>query len=95
MQVIVAKSAGFCYGVRRAVDLAEHAVAAGERSFAALAVAGGPQGQSPAGDCFPCGICRQALSEFCAPQMPVLVVRGEGDWRWYTLEELLPYAFRL
>ncbi len=71
------------------------AVAAGERSFAALAVAGGPQGQPPAGDCFPCGICRQALSEFCAPQMPVLVVRGEGDWRWYTLEELLPYAFRL
>ena len=31
MQVIVAKSAGFCYGVRRAVDLAEHVVAAGER----------------------------------------------------------------
>ena len=71
------------------------AVSDGERSFAALAVAGGPQGQPPQGDCFPCGICRQALSEFCSPKMPVLVVRGEDDWSNYTLEELLPHAFRL
>ena len=29
MEIIVAKSAGFCYGVRRAVDLAERAVYGG------------------------------------------------------------------
>ena len=30
MRVELAKSAGFCYGVRRAVELAEQAAAAGE-----------------------------------------------------------------
>ena len=30
MRVELAKSAGFCYGVRRAVELAERAAAAGE-----------------------------------------------------------------
>ncbi len=67
------------------------AVSEGERSFAALAVTGAPQGE-PGRFCAPCGVCRQMLAEFCTPDMPV-VLGGECDMHLYTLGELLPLAF--
>ncbi len=69
------------------------AVAQGKRRFAAIAIAGGRQGEPPASFCPPCGVCRQALAEFCGPEFEVLLVKSEGEVRRHTLGELLPFAF--
>lgn len=61
------------------------AVSEGKRSFAAMAIAG----DSP--DCFPCGVCRQALSEFCEDDFEIILEDGSD----YTLSELLPRSFKL
>ena len=44
---------------------------------------------------FPCGICRQVLSEFMQEDGEILLGTGDGDFYTYTLAELLPYAFEL
>ncbi len=64
------------------------AVSEGEREFEALAVVGGD------GFCPPCGACRQALGEFCSPDMPVLLFDGK-ETKSFTLGELLPFSFKL
>ena len=67
------------------------AVSEGERAFAAIAVAGGAGDRiDPA--CTPCGVCRQVLAEFCAPDTPVIMGTPENV-RVMTLGELLPFAF--
>ncbi len=69
------------------------AVAAGERDFRMIAIVGGKQGKlGPA--CAPCGVCRQALSEFCSPDMKALLVTADG-YEEYKLSELLPKSFDL
>ena len=67
------------------------AVAAGEREFEAIAIAGGHHGKLE-GVCNPCGVCRQALTEFCEPAFPVLLVTAEG-YEEHTLGELFPGFF--
>lgn len=69
------------------------AVSAGVREFAALAVVGGHEGILGK-ICTPCGICRQAIAEFCSPDMPVYLGSAEGITT-LTLGELLPYSFSL
>ena len=59
-----------------------------EKSFTAIAIAGIDKGYP-----MPCGACRQVMSEFCAPYMPVVIVNAFGDYEVYTLSELLPYSF--
>ena len=67
------------------------AVSEGEREFAAIAVIGGPAGEKGR-LCAPCGVCRQVLREFCAPDFRILL--GSVDKvQAYTLEELLPTSF--
>ena len=68
------------------------AVSEGNREFVMLAVAGG-KGETLSPATPPCGVCRQALSEFCAPSMPVLLVESEEAHTAVTLGDLLPYAF--
>lgn len=63
------------------------AVSAGEKRFAAIAVTAD---QRPA---FPCGICRQLISDF---QIPVIYVAYDGgNYETYTAKDLLPHAFTL
>lgn len=62
------------------------AVAAGERNFLAVAIAGGAR------PCPPCGMCRQVLAEFAAPDFPVALV-GERRRTVHQLGDLLPHAF--
>ena len=62
------------------------AVSEGEREFTAIAVVGNTD------LCFPCGVCRQALSEFCGGGFKVYLER-EGKAVSYTLGELLPGRF--
>ena len=68
------------------------AVAAGVRRFSAIAVAGGRM-ENLAVPCPPCGVCRQALSEFCGGDMPVILSDGRGGVCLYRLDELLPKSF--
>ena len=74
------------------------AVADGRRKgdFVAIAIAGGPKDGEPV-PCSPCGICRQALSEFVdAAEFTVLWATGDGDaYAEHTLAELLPFGFNL
>ncbi len=68
------------------------AVAAGERDFTAIAIAGGAQGEAPLDSCPPCGICRQVLSEFCPPETRIILGNREV-LTVFTLADLLPQAF--
>ena len=62
------------------------AVSQGKRDFRALAVFC-PQSDVPVP---PCGACRQALSELCPADMPVLYAGRDGAPSLTTLGELLP-----
>lgn len=70
------------------------AVSEGEREFSALAVVGGKNGVITE-ICPPCGVCRQVLAEFCDPQFPVLLGKGDGQYETVTLQDLLPLGFSL
>ena len=64
------------------------AVSEGHRDdWVALAVAG-----KGSDYCWPCGPCRQMLCEF-NPELPILVARGDGDFKKVLLSELLPHSF--
>lgn len=63
------------------------AVAAGCREPVALVIA--TPGPKPG---TPCGMCRQALSEF-APDLPILLVTPRDVREQWTLEQLMPGIF--
>jgi len=62
------------------------AVSQGRTAFLAIAVSC-PGSDAPVA---PCGACRQALSEFCPPDMPVYYAGKEGRYIATTIGELLP-----
>ena len=71
------------------------AVAAGQKKFQALAVAGG-NGRAVR----PCGACLQVLSEFCGPEFPIYLAPLKGRSRSKSIEcvalrDLLPQTFSL
>ena len=66
-------------------------VAAGCQRIEALVVVSGQPGDDSFGT--PCGICRQRIREFAAPDTPVHVCGPEGLRRTLRLDELLPHAF--
>lgn len=65
------------------------AVYEGEREFEALAIVSDSSNYT-----VPCGICRQALSEFCEPDMPVICANNEGKYKVFTFGDMLPYSFK-
>lgn len=67
------------------------AISAGERSFAALAVTGGKNGEIR-GAFYPCGVCRQVIREFCADDFPIYVLTDK-EILSLTLKDLLPHSF--
>lgn len=82
-------SYGLSMCAERAAVLA--AVAAGQRSFTALAITSDAPPRP-----YPCGACRQVLAEFCPPDFPILVCdSGAAAPEWLTLGGLLPKAFKL
>ena len=64
------------------------AISEGERDFTAVAVTSSLPDRA-----FPCGICRQVLSEF-APDIAVVLPGKDGVYVT-ALAELLPHAFKL
>jgi cytidine deaminase len=64
------------------------AVSDGEKKFKAIAIVADTEGPVS-----PCGACRQVISEFCAPNMPVYLTNLKGNIQQTTIGELLPGAF--
>ncbi|MBE6819281.1 MAG: cytidine deaminase [Ruminococcaceae bacterium] len=69
------------------------ALSAGKRQFVRILIIGGTAGQISA-FCPPCGICRQFMSEFCAPDFEIVLYNGE-QFETHTLAALLPKGFLL
>lgn len=69
-----------------------NAVSVGEREFSAICIVGGKNGEIT-DYAMPCGICRQALAEFCDSDFKVYVGKSEDDIKEFTLGELLPCSF--
>ena len=66
------------------------AISEGECEFLAIAVVGG---KSKITDfVYPCGACRQFLSELCTPNLDVVLYNGK-DTKSLLLESLLPSSF--
>ena len=68
------------------------AISKGERNFEAIAIVGGKNGVITQ-FCYPCGVCRQALSEFCDEDFKIILYNGK-DSKILTLSEILPKSFR-
>lgn len=68
------------------------AVAAGRRDFDAIAIVSDGK-EIPV----PCGACRQVMSEFCKKDFIIYVAvsNNPDSYREYTLERLLPEAFKI
>ena len=63
------------------------AISQGRRKFAAVAICC-PKSKVPVS---PCGACRQVLSEFCSPEMPVYFAGRDGNYATSSIGELLPH----
>ena len=69
------------------------AVSEGATRFTDIAVVGARMGEVNELVTAPCGVCRQALYEFCGDGLNVIMARTEDDFIERTLGELLPFAF--
>ncbi len=65
------------------------AVSAGHRRFRSVAIV-----TDTAPPSAPCGVCRETMSEFCAPEMPILLANPQGERRMTSLGALFPEPFR-
>lgn len=62
------------------------AVSEGEREFTAIAIVSRTKDIT-----YPCGICRQVISEF-ADEMDIILAK-DLDYKVFKLSEMLPYSF--
>lgn len=70
------------------------AISEGETEFQSIAVVGAKKGEEPNEECLPCGYCRQFMSEFVNSDFKIYTFDGEKI-KEYTIEEILPYSFKL
>lgn len=68
------------------------ALASGETDFEAICIIGGKNGEIT-DYAMPCGVCRQALEEFCDADFKIYIGKSEDDIKKFTLDELLPCSF--
>ena len=66
-----------------------NAISFGNRSFKKIAIVSDGDEYT-----YPCGVCRQVLSEF-APNIEVIMAKRNGDFIKEPLCELLPHMFSL
>ncbi|CAO3618016.1 unnamed protein product [Mucor hiemalis] len=66
------------------------AISEGHKRFRALAVSTDQQEFVS-----PCGICRQFISEFGQPDLPVYFLNAKGEHKEYKFGDLLPLSFGL
>jgi cytidine deaminase len=67
------------------------AVSEGVTEFTDIAIVGSLDGKKNTLVTGPCGVCRQVIAEFKIPL--IIAGRSEKDYRTFTLEGILPYAF--
>ena len=67
------------------------AVSEGKREFVAIAIVGGSEELQK---CYPCGVCRQVMSEFCDELFEVVCGVSCDDYEVLKLAELLPKSFQ-
>lgn len=65
------------------------AVSAGHRHFRGVAILTDSSPPSA-----PCGVCRETMTEFCDPAMPILLANPQGERQVTSLRELFPLPFR-
>lgn len=70
------------------------AISDGEKSFKAIAIVGGKDGNFT-DECFPCGVCRQVMAEFCNKDFKIILGNKNLEYKVYTFGELLPHSFEL
>lgn len=68
------------------------AISEGERDFEAIAIVGG-KNLDFSDFCYPCGVCRQVMSEFCKGDFRIILGKADGEIIESTLSELLPNGF--
>jgi len=69
------------------------AISEGEYDFEAIAIVGGDRQKGLESYCYPCGVCRQVMSEFCDPdEFKIINGISEQHYQVYTLREMLPHA---
>ncbi len=83
------ENASFGVGICAERSALVAAVTAGERDFAELVLVS--DATEPAA---PCGVCRQALSEF-APALRIVSHGMNGQTAEWSLADLLPHQFKL
>lgn len=68
------------------------AVSEGKRGFEAIAIVGGEEDELVW--CYPCGVCRQVMAEFCdGDNFRIICGKSPDEFRIFTLNELLPEMF--
>ncbi len=67
------------------------AVSEGEKNFSKIAIVGGKDGENTVIS-YPCGACRQVMSEFCSEDFKI-ILKDENEIKEYTLREILPFSF--
>lgn len=69
------------------------AVSEGKKKFCAIAIVGGSDELEV---CYPCGVCRQVMAEFCeASEFKIICGTSVDTIEVLTLSELLPKSFKL
>ena len=64
------------------------AISEGEKEFVAICITC----SNPQNYAFPCGICRQFMSEFSV-KTNVIVAKSESEYEIHTLNDLIPHNF--
>lgn len=80
------ENAAYGSGICAEGNAISSAAAAGVRKIDTVAIA-----CLDAGECYPCGNCRQLMREFSVET--VVVQDGAGSLRSHSLEEILPHSF--
>jgi len=69
------------------------AVSEGKKEFKAIAIVGGPKKQL-VDYCYPCGVCRQVMREFCEDDFLIILAKSKDDYKIFTLSEIYPGGFK-
>ena len=70
------------------------AVSEGQRHIDGIAIIGGPI-EEVTDLAYPCGACRQVISEFSHEDTIIIVAKNEDEYEVYKASELLPHTFKL
>ncbi len=70
------------------------AISEGETNFESITIVGAPEGQDATNECLPCGYCRQFMNEFVDKDFKIYTQQNDII-REYTIDEILPYSFKL